>query len=155
MTPWKKWLGLIGWILVCLAVGFLSAQFSPDIWYQSVQKPIWMPADWIFAPVWTVLYLIMGVAAWLVWKDRGFSGAATALGVFAGQFLFNAAWSVLFFGLHRPDLALIDIGLLWVAIVITIFFFHNKSPAAAFLLLPYIAWVSFAMILNFEIWRLN
>lgn len=133
----------------------LGSQFSPGGWYQEIAKPAWTPPGWVFGPVWTVLYAMMGVAAWLVWKRHGFRGARLALTLFGIQLLLNAAWSWLFFGLRRPDLALVDILLLWGVILATARAFHPLHRTAALLLVPYLVWVGFAAVLNAAIWQLN
>ncbi|HYE62096.1 MAG TPA: TspO/MBR family protein [Phycisphaerales bacterium] len=134
--------------------GFIS---RPDAWYQSLSKPAWNPPSWVFGPVWTALYATMGVASWLVWRERARRPrhVRAALAAYAVQLALNAAWSPLFFGLRRPDLALIDIVLLWAAIVATVVLFWRVHKAAGAILLPYLAWVTFATALNLTIWRLN
>jgi len=125
-------------------------------WYSGIEKPSFTPPNWVFGPVWTVLYILMGVAAFLVWR-RGLASRAVqvALGWFLGQLVLNALWSPVFFGWHRIDLALVVIVLLWAAIVVALYRFLRVSRAAALLLVPYLLWVSFATILNAAIWRLN
>jgi tryptophan-rich sensory protein len=120
-----------------------------------LSKPAWNPPAWLFGPVWTVLYLMMAIAAWLVWRKMGFSGAAGAMGIFAVQLALNAAWSPLFFGLRNPAAGLVDIAALWIAVGVTLIAFWRVLPLAAVLLLPYWLWVSFATALNFAIWRRN
>src|SRR5690606_27482683 len=115
----------------------------------------WRPPDWLFAPVWTALYLAIAVSGWLVWREAGIAGAALPLGVYALQLLLNAAWTPIFFGLKRPDLALAEIVLLWGAIAATIVLFASVSATAAWLLVPYLAWVSFATALNGSVWLRN
>lgn len=152
----RQGLVLFGLVVFCLAVGALGASVTaPAIptWYAALAKPSFNPPNWLFAPVWTALYVMMAVAAWLVWR-RGAIGIA-APGLFALQLGLNSAWSMLFFGLHRIDLALVDIVLLLAAIGATALVFRARSTAAALLLLPYLAWVCFATLLNFAIWRLN
>ena len=112
-------------------------------------------ASWIFGPAWTALYTIMAIAAWLVWRRGGFAGQRAALSLYHTQLLFNALWSPLFFGLHNPALAFADIGLLWLALLATLLAFRKARPAAGALLVPYIAWVTFAAALNWALWRLN
>ncbi len=151
----RQTVALLAIVTVCLAAGALGAAVTaPAIptWYATLEKPPFNPPNWIFAPVWTALYLMMAVAAWLVWR-RG--NARPALILFALQLLLNAAWSLLFFGLHRVDFALVDIVLLLAALAATALTFRRHSTIAAVLLVPYIAWVSFATALNFAIWRLN
>jgi tryptophan-rich sensory protein len=135
-----------------MAVGAL---FPADEWYAALRKPSWTPPNWVFPVVWPVLYTLMGVAAWLVWRGAGFAGAGLALGIFLAQLAVNALWSYLFFGLHRTELGLLDIALLWVLIVATILAFRKHSPAAAWLLAPYLLWVSYAAALNAGILLLN
>jgi tryptophan-rich sensory protein len=146
-------------LVVCLAVCFLVAGsgglFRPDDWYAALNKPAFTPPGWLFPPVWTMLYAMMAVAAWLVWLRAGWRGAGAALTAFAVQLVFNGLWSWLFFGLHQPWLALIDLVLLVVAIGVTMAFFRRHSIAAALLLLPYLLWVSFAGVLNGSIAWLN
>ena len=144
---------------VCLLVGFLSSiatQSSIDSWYVTLNKPDFNPPNWIFAPVWTVLYIAMGVAAGLVWA-RGFyhKWVQTALYHFAFQLMFNALWSVVFFGFQQPFWALIVILTLLILIALTIKWFRVVSKPAAWLMVPYLLWVCFATVLNFSIWSLN
>jgi translocator protein len=142
-------------LVVFLALAFAAAgvgsQFGPSPWFEALHKPSWNPPDWVFAPVWTSLYAMMAVAAWLVWR----TGARAPLAWWLVQLVLNAAWSWLFFGLRRPDLAFADIVVLWVAIAATIVAFAPASRTAALLLAPYLAWVTFATALNGTIWRLN
>ncbi len=148
-------LALVGLVVVCFAVaGIGGLATAPNIptWHAGLVKPAWTPPGWIFGPVWSLLYLSMAVAAWLVWR-RG--NALVPLTLFAVQLAFNAAWSWLFFGLHSPGAALIDVVLLWVAIAATMLVFWIRSTIAGLLFVPYLAWVSFAAVLNFTIWRLN
>lgn len=151
----NKWLALAGFVALTLCVGalggFATAQSVAE-WYPTLVKPSWTPPPWLFAPVWTTLYIMMAVAAWLVWLKGNARGA---LALFAGQLLLNLAWSFLFFGARSPGLGLIDIVLLWLMIAATIFAFSLKSRAAALLLVPYLAWVSFATALNLSVWMLN
>lgn len=142
-----------------LAVGGLSGIATARgvaIWYPTLVKPAFNPPAWVFGPVWTVLYLAMGVAAFLVWR-RGFDtvGVGVAMTAFAVQLVFNGLWSVLFFGLQAPGLAFADIIALWLAIGVTVVLFWRLVPGAGWLLLPYWAWVSFAAVLNGSIWILN
>lgn len=144
---------------LCLLIGFLGSlatQTGMADWYPTLEKPFFNPPNWIFGPVWTVLYVLMGIAAGLVWS-KGFyhKWVQTALYHFGFQLLLNAAWSILFFGLKEPFWALLDIIALFVVLLITIKWFKVVSDAAAYLLVPYAVWVLFAAILNFEIWRLN
>lgn len=137
------------------AAASAGAMFRPGPWYHRIDKPRWRPPDWLFAPVWTLLYAMIALSGWLVWREKGLADAAVPLTVYAIQLVLNAAWSPIFFGLRRPGLAAIEIALLWASIVATILVFHPVSPAAAALLAPYLAWVSFAAALNLSIWRRN
>ena len=148
-------LGAVGWLILCFAAAGVGSLFVPGQWYESLTKPVWNPPSWLFGPVWTVLYGMMAIAAWLVWKRYGFSGAAVPLAVFVAQLVLNAGWSWLFFGLQRPDLAFAEIILLWIAILVTIVLFWRLERVAGILLVPYLAWVSFAAVLNFTLWQLN
>lgn len=158
MAPTQQLLGLALFVVLCFGAaavgGFATA---PEIqgWYAGIEKPSWNPPDWIFGPVWTVLYLLMAVAAWLVWRPAGFGPARIALGLFGLQLLLNAAWSWIFFAAHRPGWAAVEIVVLWLAIAATAVAFWHHSRAAAWLLAPYLAWVGFAACLNVAIWRLN
>jgi tryptophan-rich sensory protein len=148
-------LGLLGWLALAFGAATLGALFGPGDWYGALRKPAWNPPGWIFAPVWTVLYASMGVAAWLVWSRVGARGRGRALGLFLVQLGLNALWSPLFFGLQSPGWAFVDISLLWLALVGTVVVFWQVRPSAGLLLLPYLVWVSFASALNLAIWRLN
>lgn len=151
----NKWIGLAAWLALCLAAGFIGSQFEPGTWYADLEKPNWTPPSWIFGPVWTLLYILMAVAAWLVWKDGGFRNATTALSLFIVQLVLNAMWSWIFFGLQRPAPAFIEILFLWAVLVATTVVFWRRRSGAGVLLLPYLAWVTFAAALNFAIWQLN
>lgn len=123
-----------------------------DSWYAALNKPPWTPPGWLFGPVWTLLYVAMAAAAFLVWRTRGgFGGARRELGLYAVQLALNAAWSPLFFGAHRPGLALFDIGLLWLVLAALVPLFFRVRRAAGLLLVPYLAWVTFASALNLSI----
>ncbi len=125
-------------------------------WYAAIEKPGFTPPSWVFGPVWTVLYLLMGVAAFLVWqKGLGSAVVRIALVWFLVQLALNAAWTPVFFGLHRIGLAVVVIVLLWAAIVVTMYWFFRVSRPAGTLLVPYLLWVSFAAVLNAAIWHLN
>lgn len=157
MPTSKQTLGLIGWLLFCFAasaVGAVASASAPDF-YAELVRPTWSPPAWLFGPVWTVLYALMAIAAWLVWREKGWAGARLAMGLFVAQLVVNALWSWLFFAWQQGTLALIDIGLLWVLIVATTIAFWRVKPAAGLLLVPYLAWVSFAAALNFTLCRLN
>jgi tryptophan-rich sensory protein len=151
----KSLLGLIAWLAACFAAPALGAPFAPGEWYAALQKPAWNPPAWIFGPVWMALYTMMACSAWLVWRRGGFAAQGRALTLFLVQLALNAAWTPLFFGLRQPGLAFAEIVLLWLALAATIRAFLPASRAAAWLLAPYLAWVSFAAALNFTLWRLN
>jgi benzodiazapine receptor len=125
-------------------------------WYATIEKPAFTPPGWMFGPVWTILYLLMGVAAFLVWR-RGLGSLLVRIALvwFLIQLVLNASWTPVFFGLHRIGLALLVIGLLWAAILITLYYFARVSRPAGLLLIPYLLWVSFAAVLNASIWHLN
>ncbi|WP_031427527.1 TspO/MBR family protein [Flavimarina sp. Hel_I_48] len=144
---------------ICLLVGFIAAvatQSSVHSWYIALEKPVFTPPNWLFGPVWTVLYIMMGVAAAMVW-NKGFyhKWVKTALYHFGIQLILNALWSVIFFGLKSPLPALLCIVILFLVLLPTVKWFKLVDPRAAYLLLPYLVWVAYAAALNFEIWRLN
>lgn len=146
-------------VTVCLTIGFLSSfatQSSVNDWYLELNKPSFNPPNWIFAPVWTVLYIMMGVAAGIVWA-KGFYHiwVKTALYHFGIQLLFNALWSLIFFGFKNPFAALLVILALLVLLIFTIKWFKVVSQTAALLLIPYLLWVCFATALNYKIWEMN
>lgn len=155
----QKILKIVLVVLICVSIGYLSGMVTRDsitTWYPTLVKPIFKPPNWIFAPVWTLLYIMMGIAAGLVWTSNSDEKTVKkALGFFAIQLALNALWSYLFFGLHNPLLALVEIVLLWLIIFETYNQFKKIDKIAGMLLLPYLAWVSFATILNAGIWWLN
>jgi translocator protein len=154
----KNFISLLTAIGICesvgIAGGICTAQ-SVSTWYQTLNKPSFNPPSWIFAPVWTTLYAMIGFACHLIYQKKNSLGAPTALFVFSVQLALNLLWSVLFFCKKTPVGSLIEIAFLWVAIFFTILLFWKISRLAAILLIPYFLWVSFASLLNFEIWRLN
>ena len=145
----------VGFAGACVLAAASGAAFPPGEWYEQLVKPSWRPPNWLFAPAWTILYLTIAVSGWLVWRDFGFAAAALPLTVYAIQLVLNAAWTPIFFGLHRPDLAFFEIVLLWLSILATIALFYPLNAGAAWLLVPYLAWVTFAAALNLAIWQLN
>ncbi len=155
-TP-KQVAGLVVWLLVSFTAAAAGgvASASAGTFYQQLQKPGWAPPPWLFGPVWSVLYLMMGIAAWLVWRRGGFAGARTALTLFLVQLAANGLWTWLFFAWRRGALAFAEILLLWVLIAATILAFWRVSRPAGLLLVPYLLWVSFATALTFAVWRLN
>ena len=155
----KKALRILIFVLVCELAGFVGSVFTtPSIpgWYAGLVKPSFNPPNWIFAPVWTILYVLMGIAAYLVY-DKGLrrKDVRKALAVFAGQLVLNALWSIIFFGAHEILGAAVVILILWGLIAATIWLFSRISKVAAFLLVPYILWVSFATVLNISLYVLN
>jgi translocator protein len=155
LRGWQAVLAMAGALLVTFAAANVGAMFQPGAWYEQLRKPALTPPGWVFGPVWTLLYLMMGVAAGLVVWRGGWRGSRLAIGLYVVQLALNAAWSWLFFGLQRPAWAMADLVLLWLAIAATIEAFRRISLPAAALLVPYLAWVSFAAYLNLMIWRLN
>ncbi len=155
----NSFLKLLAFVVVSELAGIIGSVFtvsSVTSWYATLAKPALNPPGWIFGPVWTTLYALMGIAAYLIYK-RGwkYSGVKTALSVFGLQLVLNTLWSIVFFGLQSPGWALVNIGAMWLAIVWTMFLFSKISKPAVWLLVPYILWVSFASYLNFMIWILN
>lgn len=150
-------LGLALWLVVCFLVAAVgaSASLQAGVFYSELIQPDWAPPGAVFGPVWTLLYAMMAVSAWVVWLRRETRLARIALGFFLGQLIFNALWSWLFFGWNKGALSFLDIVLLWALIVITLVFFWRIRPLAGLLLVPYLSWVTFASALNYEIWRLN
>ena len=148
-------LALVGWLALCFGASITGVFVSTTGWYAGLHKPFWNPPGWIFGPVWTLLYVLMAIAAWLVWREGGWKRQRLPLGIFLLQWLLNALWTPLFFGLHRSGLAFAEILLLWLALVATIRSFWSVRIAAGILLLPYLGWVTFAGALNFAIWHLN
>lgn len=146
---------LVGFFVVVLAAASTGGIFRPGAWYASLNKPVWCPPNWLFAPAWAVLYVMIAISGWLVWRAAGFGGAAAALAIYALQLVLNAAWSGIFFGLQRMGLALVELALLWVSILATIIAFSAHDALAAWLLVPYLAWVTFAGGLNYALVSLN
>lgn len=159
VTPlWQSALGLLGWIILCFTAAGVGSSFTlPQIesWYAELNKPSFNPPNWIFGPVWSTLYLMMAVAVWLIWKNQGWVNAPHSLGIWCFQLLLNTTWSVIFFGLENPELAAVEIVVLWVSIFLTILAFWRHDRLAALLMVPYLMWVSFASVLNFSIAALN
>lgn len=157
LSKQKQILGLPIWLVVTFsasAVGAL-ASIQANSFYGQLAQPAWAPPPWIFGPVWTVLYAMMGIAAWLVWRHGGFGPNRRALTLFLLQLALNALWSWLFFTWNLGFVALVDVVVLWLLIAATLVSFWRVCPPAGGLLLPYLLWVSFASVLNFSLWRLN
>jgi translocator protein len=151
-------LGLFAFIVLCLIVsgggGAITAT-SVDTWYQALEKPPFNPPDWLFAPVWTALYILMAIAAWRVWRVRSFDATRWAFAVFGLQLCLNLAWSFLFFGLQRIDLALIEIFFLLISIITNTILFWRIERLAGMMFVPYAVWVTYATVLNVSLWLLN
>jgi benzodiazapine receptor len=145
-------LALAGFILVTFCAPLVGIFAKPGAWYAALNKPSWNPPGWIFGPAWTLLYTLMAIAAWLVWKRDGWQ---RPLQLYFAQLLLNAAWTPLFFGAHQLGWALFEIVALWLAILLTLMNFHRVNKTAAWLFVPYLGWVTFASVLNFTLWRLN
>jgi benzodiazapine receptor len=139
---------------VAAVLGGLASRAAPDF-YASLQQPSWAPPSSVFGPVWTALYVMMAIALWRVWTTDGAPGRNRAIGLFLAQLVLNALWSWLFFAWHRGGAAMLDIGLMWVLIVATIVAFARIDRIAAWLMVPYLAWVSFAAALNWAVWQAN
>ena len=156
--PARRWWIAVAFVLGCQLVGVLGAGLTETgsaPWYQTLEKPSFQPPSWVFGPVWTLLYAMMGIAVWRVWERRHETSTTTALLLFAGQLALNAAWTPIFFGAHEIGIALVVLGTLWVAVFATILEFRRVDVVAAGLLLPYLAWLSFATVLNAAILKLN
>ncbi|HEX6916360.1 MAG TPA: TspO/MBR family protein [Chitinophagaceae bacterium] len=151
----KLVLSLLLTVGVGTLAGMLTSGEASGDWFRSLDKPSWQPPSAVFAPVWTVLYILMGISLYRVWRTPLSRERNMAITFFLAQLMFNFLWSVLFFNWHFIGFAFIDIVLLWLTLALTIFSFRKISVTAAWLLAPYIAWVSFATALNWEIWRLN
>jgi benzodiazapine receptor len=153
----RQILGLIGWLVVTFAASALGAiaSIQAKSFYSQLVQPAWAPPPWLFGPVWTVLYALMAISAWLVWCSGGFRTNRTALSFFIMQLFLNSLWSWLFFAWHRGALAFADTILLWATIVATLFLFYRVRPLAGALLIPYLFWVGFASALNYSLWKLN
>ena len=155
----KNWIALIGFIVLSQLAGGIGALFTTSAiptWYAGITKPVFSPPNWVFGPVWTTLYLLMGISAFLVWQyGIKKKDVRTALTVFCVQLVLNSLWSIIFFGYQNPGAAFIEIILLWLSIFATMALFYKISKPASYLLLPYIAWVSFAGFLNYSIYSLN
>jgi translocator protein len=140
---------------LCVAAAATGIVFRPGQWYANLNQPSWRPPNALFGPVWLVLYIMIATAGWLVWRQAGVAAAALPLALYVLQLALNATWSWLAFRRRRLDLAAFDMAALWLAILATILAFQPISATAAWLLVPYLAWVSFALALNVKLWRLN
>ena len=146
---------LFGFLVLCALAASTGIIFTPGPWYAGLEKPDLTPPNWLFPPVWTALYIMMAVAAWLVWKRAGSKQAHLAMLAFLVQLALNAAWSWLFFGMHLTAWALVELSLLWLTIIATLVLFARIHVVSGWLLAPYLLWVSFAGYLNFGLWQLN
>jgi tryptophan-rich sensory protein len=148
-------MGSTGWwafVGICFVVSLSGAVFKPGDWYARLRKPRWRPPNWLFGPAWAVLYIMIATAGFYVWQAEGGGGARV---VYAVQLLCNAAWSGLFFGLRRPDIGFYGLVALWMSILGCIIVFAPVSATAMWLMVPYLAWVSFAGVLNWTLWQMN
>lgn len=155
MSPTGQIIAPLAWVGLCFLTAWIGSRFSPGEWYAQLQKPSLTPPGYLFGPVWSILYLCMGIAAWLVWRRAAFSGARVALTLFVVQLVLNGMWSWIFFGMQRTGMAFAEILILWGMILATTLAFWRVSTTAGMLFLPYLAWVSFAAFLNYSIWQLN
>ena len=145
----------LGWFGITFIAAVIGSQAGPGSWYAALNKPSWNPPNWVFGPVWTYLYVTMALAAWRVWRRGGWTNRRTSLLMYLLQLILNAFWSPIFFGLQQPGFAFVEILLLWTAIAGTLVLFLRVDRLSGILLIPYLAWVSFAAFLNFTLWRLN
>lgn len=148
-------LTLIGWLAFTFCASFTAVFVDTGGWYAELAKPVWNPPSWVFAPVWTTLYVTMAVSAWLVWLRGGWRQQKAALLLYVVQWMLNACWTPLFFGLHRLDWAFAELLVLLVAVIATMIVFWRVRRSAGILLAPYAVWVAFAALLNLTIWRMN
>jgi tryptophan-rich sensory protein len=156
-APSRSWLGLVGWLLVTFiaaAAGSFASLEGPAF-YAQLTKPSWAPPAWLFGPVWTTLYLLMAVAAWLVWREHGWRGARGVLSLYVVQLAANAMWTWLFFVWRQGAIAFVEILALWLLVAATIVSFARMHRMAAALLAPYLTWVTFATALCYSCWKLN
>jgi tryptophan-rich sensory protein len=148
-------LKLVATLGATFLVAAIASQFMPGEWYQQLTKPAWTPPNWVFGPVWTILYAAMAVAAWLVWRNRSIAEVSRPLALFAVQLVLNGLWSYLFFGRQMIGMAFIDIMALWLLIILTTVVFWRYNRYAGILFVPYVLWVTYAATLNFQLMRLN
>lgn len=158
LTPLpRQILGLLGWLAITFAAAALGGFASADAgaFYRELIRPGWAPPSWLFAPAWSLLYLLMGIAAWLIWRKHGFRKAYAALSLYLIQLAANALWTWLFFVWHLGAFAFGEILILWALILCTVVAFWRVRPIAGALLLPYLAWVTFASALTYSVWKRN
>jgi len=157
----RRAVALIAFLVVAFLPATIGAQWMPDAWYAALRKPAWNPPNGVFAPVWTTLYALIGISGWVAWREVWEKRAVPAgtgragFALYAAQLGLNAAWTWIFFGLHRPGVAFAEIALMWAVILANTVVFWRIRPLAGALLLPYLAWVGFASVLNGTLWRLN
>lgn len=151
----KAIIGFIVWLAVTFSAASFGSLFRPGAWYAELTKPTWNPPNSVFGPVWTILYLLMAISAWLIWREGGYRARENTLRLYLGQLVLNAMWSALFFGLHSLLGSALEITLLWFAILATLVAFWKVKPLAGALLIPYLLWVTFASVLNWTLWALN
>jgi tryptophan-rich sensory protein len=154
----KRWVPLALFLVLAFAaagIGALATTTGIEGWYATLQKPSWNPPRALFGPVWTVLYVLMAVATWQAWNTGEGGQARRTVSLYSAQLTLNALWSVLFFGLHRPDMAFVEILILWAVLLVILFRYWRIKKAAAWLWMPYVLWVTFAAVLNGTIWSLN
>lgn len=152
------WLKLAVSIIICQLAGIIGSMFTaPNIpsWYATLVKPVFNPPNWIFAPVWISLYVLMAISFYLVWIKNDIPNFGFLMSLFVLQLVLNAFWTIIFFGLKSPFFAFIEIVVLWILILLCVISFYKISKTASVLLIPYLLWVTFAAVLNFELWRLN
>ena len=152
---YRSTLALLAWVAFTFSATATSVFIAQNAWYAGLVKPTWNPPGWLFGPVWTLLYVLMGIAAWLIWREGGWRVQRRPLGLYLAQWALNALWTPLFFGLHRPGLAFAEIIVLDLAVLATLIAFCRVKRLAGALLVPYLLWVPFATVLNGTIWWLN
>ena len=155
MSAGKSFAGLCFWLALCFFAESSAVIFLPGRWYSHLHKAPWTPPSYLFAPIWTTLYLAMAVAAWLVWREGGFRKQSFPLSLFAVQLFLNSAWSFICFGLHVLPLSMVDMMLLWIAVLATMLAFFRVNRLAGWLFVPYLAFVTFAASLNVALWWMN
>jgi translocator protein len=148
-----SWLALPVFFVLSFAAAAMGAMFPPGAWYAALDRPFYAPPNWLFGPVWTTLYIMIAVAGWMIWRRVGWRSGE--MGLWGAQLMLNALWTPLFFGLNLLGVALLEMALLWLAIVFCVRAFWRVHPLAGVLLVPYLAWVSFAWVLNLGFWWLN
>jgi translocator protein len=149
---WSAIIGLVACFAACFAAATTGAVFKPGLWYDGLAKPPWNPPNWLFPIAWAALYIMIGIAGWIIWRRDGFG---LPLAVWGLQLVLNAGWSIVFFGVRRLGLAMVEAMMLWASILACVLLFMPISEVAGWLMVPYLLWVSFAVVLNGAVWRLN